>query len=38
MSTISISIIGAAGMAAATGGLAARAGHAVKHTRFSLGG
>jgi hypothetical protein len=37
MSTISISIIGAAGMAAAIGGLAARTGHAVKHTRFSLG-
>ena len=38
MSMISISTIGAAGLAAAIGGLAARAGHAVKHTRFSLGG
>jgi hypothetical protein len=37
MSTISISIIGSGGMAAAIGGLAARAGHVVKRLRFSLG-
>jgi hypothetical protein len=37
MSTISISIIGSGGMAAAIGGLATRAGRVVKRLRFSLG-